>query len=481
MGKKELSAHEQWLADMEEVRQLEEEQAMLDAIEDDRNQKEAQQEYLDSIKTTVKDTIKEVMREVKKEDEKKEKDTTNDILYNIPGSINLGLDENNFIMKYIQYASRLTDAYLEYHYATALSILSTITKRKVVCKLSIGTIYPNTWIWALGLSTYAKKSTAMKMGEDILDDCNITNRMPEYYSPEGLIEFLDTNSKGHLWIDEAGQMLANFQKAYMEEMKDMMCKLYDNKGFSKKLRTSKSKDKQTEFYVTSPYISQFLMTTPETFKSRTSLLDITSGWLLRYLYFSPEYKKDWKGARILDNFDIVNRREIKNSINAKIRFIDSVKNEILFRIEPKGLDYWNDWQEKKYNELGKSNDEYTGALLGRLQIYVIKLAMLFEIGENSYEIIRLESIKEACKQVDEYFLPVARSLVDDIGMNEDKNLFDKVTGTLKRSGNKVYWSELLRRCKVDKDRLKSTLETMEEAGMVKWDKKHNLIELMKLK
>ena len=107
--------------------------------------------------------------------------------------------------------------------------------------------------------------------------------------------------------------------------------------------------------------------------------------------------------------------------------------------------------------------------------------MLFEIGENNYNTIRLKNIKEACKQVDEYFLPVARSLIDDIGMNEDKNLFDKVTGTLKRSGNQLYWSQLLQRCKVDKDRLKNTLATMEEAGMVKWDKKRNLIELIKIK
>jgi len=443
-------------------------------------------EYCKNLKL-LKNTIKEAVREVNKEDKEngkeKEKDTTtiNDVLYSIPGSINLGLDEDNFIMRYIRYASRMTDAYLEYHYATALSILSTITKRKVVCKLSIGTIYPNTWIWALGLSTYAKKSTAMKLGEDILDDCGISNRMPEYYSPEGLIEFLDSNSKGYLWIDEAGQMLANFQKAYMEEMKDMLCKLYDNKGFSKKLRTSRSKDKQTEFYVKNPYITQFLMTTPETFKSRTSLLDITSGWLLRYLYFCPDYKKDWKGARILDDSDIVNRKEIKDSINNKIFTIDSSGVDIQFKIDPKALDYWNSWQEKKYNELGKTNDEYTGALIGRLQIYVIKLSMLFEIGENSWNTIGLKNIKEACKQVDEYFLPIARTLIDDIGMNEDKNLFDKVTGTLKRSGNQLYWSKLLQRCKVDKERLKNTLATMEEAGMVKWDKKRNLIELIQIK
>lgn len=404
-------------------------------------------------------------------------------IYNIPGMINLGLDENNFIMKYIKYASQLTDAYLEYHYATALSILSTIVKRKVVCKLSIGTIYPNTWIWALGLSTYAKKSTAMKIGEDILDDCGISNRMAEYFSPEGLIEFLDFNPRSYLWIDEAGQMLANFQKSYMEEVKDMMCKLYDNRGFSKKLRTTKNKDKQTEFSVTNPYITQFLMTTPETFKSRTTLLDITSGWLLRYLYFCPEYKKDWKGARILSSLDIVNRKEIKNIVNTKIRYIDSLKNnvEIQFQIEPIAMDYWNSWQEKKYNELGKTNDEYTGALVGRLQIYVIKLAMLFEIGENNYNTITLKNMKEACKEIDEYFLSVARMLIDDIGMNEEKNLFDKISGILKRSGNKLYLSTLIRRCKVDKDRIKNTLESMEEAGMVKWNKARNLIELIALK
>lgn len=397
---------------------------------------------------------------------------------NVSGMMSFGIDDNNFIMKYIRYASQLTDAYPEYHYATALSILSVITKRKVVCKLSIGNIYPNIWIWALGLSTYAKKSTAMRLGKNVLKDCGIKNDMPDYFSPEAFIEFLGIDGKGFWWIDEAGQKLANFQKSYMEDMKDMECKLYDNEGFTKKLRTTKNKDKQTEFFVKDPFITQFLMTTPETFKSRTTILDVTSGWFPRFLYFSPSYSKDWKGARILNDHDILNRRKIKEIVDKLIKFVEDTKGEIQFHIESSAMNYWNDWQRKKYNILGKTNDEYTGLLNGRLQIYAIKVAILIEIGENNWKSVTLKNMIESCRQIDEYFFPVARFLVDDIGMNEDKNLFDKVTGTLKRSGNKsLYWSELLRRCKIDKGRMKGVLETMEEAGMVKWNKARNLIQL----
>lgn len=59
-----------------------------------------------------------------------------------------------------------------------------------------------------------------------------------------------------------------------------------------------------------------------------------------------------------------------------------------------------------------------------------------------------------------------------------ENLSDKITDSLRRSGNKLYWSELLRRCNVDKEYLKNTMETLEETGIVKWDRKRNLIELM---
>ena len=403
---------------------------------------------------------------------------------NVPGVLNIGLDENNFIMKYMRYAGTLTDAYPEYHYATALSILSAIANRRIVCRLNIDTIYPNIWSWGLGISTYSKKSTAMKKGEEILDDCDIKNRMMEYYSPEGLVEFLDKNPRCYLWIDEAGQMLETFEKSYMGEMKDMMCRLYDNRGFSKKLRTSIRKNKQTEFHVTNPYITQMLMTTPDTFKSKTTVLDITSGWLLRYLYFVPEYTKPWMGARILGESDLINRKEIINRIKIKIQKINQFKdgNELQIGIENEGMDYWNNWQKKKYEDLGKSNDEYSGALIGRYQIYVIKLAMIFELGEDdwNWNKIKLKNIKEACRQVDEYFLPIARKLIEDIGTNEHKNIMDKINGILKRSGGKIYWSKLLFSCKQDKEFIKRALETMEEAGMVQWNRKRNLISIRQI-
>jgi len=382
------------------------------------------------------------------------------------GRLNVNLDENNFIVKYMRYASQLTDAYPEYHYATALSLLSIIANRKVVCKLSTSQIYPNLWIWALGTTSVAKKTTAMIKGEEFLIDCNINNRLVDYFSPEGLTEFLDSGSKCYLWLDEAGQMLANFQKPYMEDIKDMMCKLYDGRGYSKKNVTKK--DRQSDFEVKLPYLTQFLMTTGEIFKSRTNMLDMTSGWLWRFLYFYPKYDKPTMDVRLLTDTDTVSRREITSLINAKLNIIKSLKEnaEISMIPEPKVLDYLNSWYNKHVSNISKSQNNITGALVGRLQTYAIKLAMLFEIGENNWTTIRLKSIKEACRQADEYFIPNTKALIEEIDTNESKNFYDKIMGIINQSRGQIFYSVLLRKSKIDQSKLDNILNTLVASNQI---------------
>ena len=86
-----------------------------------------------------------------------------------------------------------------------------------------------------------------------------------------------------------------------------------------------------------------------------------------------------------------------------------------------------------------------------------------------------------CKIKGENMINETENNITDINRvkNFYEKLFDKVSGTLRRSGNKLYYSELLRRCKVDQEHLKSILKTMEEVGMIKWDEKRNIIELIK--
>ena len=76
-----------------------------------------------------------------------------------------------------------------------------------------------------------------------------------------------------------------------EGPKDAPC-TYDGKDINRELRTSRRKSDKTSFQVKNPYLNLMLATTPGSFAANTELLDVTSGWLPRFLHFFPNHAKD---------------------------------------------------------------------------------------------------------------------------------------------------------------------------------------------
>ncbi|NYT09480.1 MAG: hypothetical protein GKC09_06010 [Methanosarcinales archaeon] len=108
--------------------------------------------------------------------------------------------------------------------------------------------------------------------------------------------------------------------------------------------------------------------------------------------------------------------------------------------EPDAMEYFQEWQLAKENELIKQSNEIALGLWGRLQVYALKLAILFTVGRMDYTIgdkIQFNYMQEACRQIDEYFLPVGISVTEEVGRKEQKNLQDRIIGKLERNSGKM--------------------------------------------
>ena len=136
------------------------------------------------------------------------------------------LPEKNFIERYMEYGATQTDAYPEWHFASAVSLLSVIIDRKIILPLTLGDIYPNVWFFGIGDSTVSRKTTGMGKAETFLAMLEVDDRrLPNSFSPESFIEVLSETPKSYFWKDEAGGMLASMEKAYMADMRDLFCEL----------------------------------------------------------------------------------------------------------------------------------------------------------------------------------------------------------------------------------------------------------------
>ena len=195
------------------------------------------------------------------------------------------LEAGNFITKYMIYAETTSDAYSEYHYASGLVLLSVAADRQILISMRHGDIYPNIWIFPIGDSTVSRKTTAHKLCKLILNSKYPRRSLPSSFSPEALMDAISSTPRCFYLKDEAGSLLASLCKDYMAETRDFLAEIYECGDYYRKL-------KKSECQITDPYITQYLMTTPDNLKEYTTPLDLTSGWLLRYMWMYPNYPKE---------------------------------------------------------------------------------------------------------------------------------------------------------------------------------------------
>ena len=379
------------------------------------------------------------------------------------------LEPDNFIQEFIRYGETVTDSYQDYWFAGSLSCLSIAVNRNVVIKLRQGPIYPNVWINILGLSSLARKSTAIDKTDLTIAAANIdpSCKMPDEFSPEAMIEMLDRQPRAYMIKDESAGLLAVMKKDYMRGLKDALMQLYDGKDINRELRTSRRKSEKTSFQVKNPYLNLMLATTPGSFAANTELLDVTSGWLPRFLHFFPNHVKDrWLPLEegVPEN-DILSAGCHARLIKTRSEFYDLAEPRVMHLSEEASA-YFVAWQKVREGELVEAKDDRRAQFYSRLAVYALKMSMLFTVGRADYADgmeISFDHMQEACRLVDDYFMQMALTVADLVGKAADKNLMDKIISVLTSRGGKLKRRELIRAVHAKKKDLDESLEALEES------------------
>ena len=398
------------------------------------------------------------------------------------------LSTDNFVKSWIDYASEKSDAYIDYHHAVAITIVSTILDRKAFIEMKQGRYYPNTWCLILGPSTIARKTTAFGELENVkkflLSDT--IKECPTQFSTEALTEFLSLTSHTLWHLDECGQLLKkmNQKRGYLADLRDILCKVYDCHGYSRKLRTKRG-DEQSEFNVDDPYITAIMGTTPDTLTESASIDDITSGLLPRFLIYNPRYQKKFMGFEPIEDKNIDDRLRVENHIQKIVHFMKS-KKSIKFYIDAASLHEFTEWHKNIEKRAYHMNNEGVSAFVGRLVVYAFKLGMIYTVSDldfiEKYSVldmpdlhiaIKPEYLMEACREIESYFIPMAIRTADIIRVNDARNVQEKIIQALKRAGGKCTLQQLNRHIRIpQKERdeaLRQLVEETEEISIVSVD------------
>ena len=381
------------------------------------------------------------------------------------------LPPDHFISRYMVYGADISDAYDDYWFAGGLFELAVVADKKIKVVLRQGTLYPNFFGFITGKSGLARKTTVVDKTEfmllQVLPDLSV---VPAEFSPEAFTEHM-SHCQHTPWIrDEASGVLSLMQKDYMRGFKDALMQLYDCRAYDRKLRTSQRKSEQTEFNVNDPYLNVLFATTDTSLARNTDLNDTHSGFLARFLFFFPTGKKTrWmpleEGSEVISSLEGAVRDQL-SGIAKKMQDLEECN---AMHFSPDAAKYYTEWQRVREAEWIASNDGACQQIYSRLSPAVVKFGMLFELGSQDFDVskpIRVEFIQEACRLVDEYFMPAAKAIYDIVGSNAERNVIDRITLYLKNHNGKATQRDILHDTKIKKADPEDYLSTMVESGAV---------------
>jgi hypothetical protein len=379
--------------------------------------------------------------------------------------LTMNLPQGHFISKFTKWVASTTDAYPDYSIACGLSLLSAATKGRVTLHLKQEKLKTNIWVFLIGDSTVSRKSTVVNKTQSIMNASFIINECPESYSYEGYIEYLSEHPIAVCARDEAGGLLCEYKKKYMQGVIDAECRLYDGKSFARILTRGKNKE-QREYKINDPYVLKLFATTPDSLARYTEIEDLTSGWLLRFLFVNPDYTKEFLPLQLETRDDVEAWGEVVIHLKRLHQTLETM-GEVNFTIEPDALKFIQEAQRYMEESAQAKGNAIYSATIGRAVPYIFKIAILLELGkqEPSYT-ITLDTMKEAFTAVNDYFIPTMVGIAERLEEDIRNNNISKILFYLKKNGGLITHSYLLRYTKLVSRIFNECIDTMLESGVV---------------
>lgn len=383
------------------------------------------------------------------------------------------LPDDSVFYDYVKSCTSVTEAYPEYNFFGLINVLSILSGRKFCFYLPWEDLHEqNTsfYLYMLGLSS-AKKSTAMNRAEEMLKLVIGTKseknmifgepcvKIPKNFSKESfeiaLCNMDNANSEsascGYLNYDEVVSLIQsmNARGGYNAGMRDKFCEYFDGKEIEiirknpedrTKNVTIKS-DKKTR-------LNLWFSTTFSSFEENTSNIDMKSGYLLRFLFATPQYEQ----PRIINRDISKSRYETYELASRLVKMYDiwekaywaNNKKPIEIKFTAKQIDKIDDWY---HNTQDNETDDVTLSYIAKLQSYMCKLAVLFHVSSEEWDSKNLtiadEYFDKAFDICINYFLNAYKYAASMVS-NNPSMMQNRILRKLQNSGKPVSHRDLTR-------------------------------------
>jgi hypothetical protein len=198
---------------------------------------------------------------------------------------------SRFIVPFLDFFRKATDAPMEFGEGAALMALSTIAIGRRWVDVGEG-VQANLYMMIVGDSSVARKSTSVNYAKRMIHFVEPRRAAPNDYTMEGLMKWMgetpDGEPKGSklkqnclcLFSDEFGSDLSRMT-AYGPTMQADFCRLYDGQNITK-IRVA-----SPPLVVENPRVSMLAGAAYQMLQAHLMAKDWTNGFLMRFLYVAP--------------------------------------------------------------------------------------------------------------------------------------------------------------------------------------------------
>lgn len=361
---------------------------------------------------------------------------------------------SNFLDTYKAYASEITDAPIEFHDFLALATIGISLGNRCFFPFGDSRIYPNFWMLIIAPSSSYRKSTALNISRRLLSEHNNKLIYPSEFSHEKILEVISDNPSGAFYFSEFMSLMGLLSRDYMAGTKALLTDLYDCP--SRYSRSTKGQD----LVIEKPVISMITCSTVDWLLNKTKEEDIQGGFIPRFLIIPSKAKV--RDLALPPPACLVKRDYLLQALKA----FSMVSG--CFYLDDKARKAFECWYTQASNNQGYG--KFSSAIQ-RLQIYIIKLAMVIEVNNSGG--ISLKISEQSMTQAIQYANWIANQLKtlheDEFTFSQfDKNL-KKVMNELKAKAS-ISREDMFRSTRLNKKDFDLVIQTLEERGCVTTEK-----------
>lgn len=348
------------------------------------------------------------------------------------------IPDEGFLGEYMAYARRHAMAPDQFHLACGLTALSGIAGSALYFPMGISRFYGTFWGVLCGPAGRARKTSAMKLAVDLIEETIPELELPSDFSREALLEAISKQPSGVMQIDEFGGFLARAARDYMSGVKQDLSKMWDSP------RSATRKTMKNTYKIERPTLTIIGACPLDDLTNFARFNDFKQGFMSRLLFFTMEQEEP---VPYLDPGEV--DMTAREWLVVQLRQYASLREKHApIEVSEAVRAQWRTYDEKAAKEAAEAPPELSG-WESRRGIWIAKLGLLFSLSLTGNPVMEADELERADWLV-EILTKTMRSIVGDIPLAGDRGaekrrlVFDRARSLARANQGVVARRDLLR-------------------------------------